>query len=269
MRFGCGFSIRTGISKRLVLPVFLLSLLFLISPEKTPARIIVLPIDDLSAEANHGKRQLMLSNTIALIGDLREKTGLLSIALNGQGELNYDRLEAPFSGSVKMRSLIVSAIDDTRNTFQIIDKSRSRNVHFSLTDQGTVDIQTGDVVYHVYFDFDDFAESRNYSSEQAIRSFSTGLVLFHEIDHKVSYDPTDPLPANGVRPDRSSRGIRGVIENTNIVRAELGLIPRDEKNVHRNRYRGLVHFLKKTAKIPFRNYSGKRKFLRWSFTQNR
>ena len=249
--------------KRVLQIIIPLLLFFLFSAEKTQAKIILLPISDLSSEVKVGKRQLMIRNAIALIGDIREKTGLLSIDINQRGELTYDRAEASFGGSAKMRSLVLGAMEDEKNTFQIIDISGSKDVHFSITDQGTVDIQTGEVLFQIFFDFSDFVASRNYSSKQAIQSFTPGLVLFHEIDHKVSYDPNDPIPASGVRPDKSSGTVRGVIENTNNVRAELGLIPRVEKGFHRHKYQGLVGLFGKSAVIPFRNNAGKRRFLRW------
>ena len=162
-----------------------------------------------------------------------------------------------------MRQLIIGAINDSKNTFRIFDSSNSDKVLFGKTDQGTVDLDTGEVKYDIEFDFADFANARKFSSEDVLGSFSFGLTLFHELDHKVSYDPRDPIPESNVRPDKSTRKVRGVIENTNIVRGELALIPR-LSSAHSGRvYKGKISFLKNTYQIPFVDSSGKKKYLRW------
>ena len=199
----------------------------------------------------------------AIVNDIREKTGLVSLAADENNVLFLKGLNEILGGSETMRSLILGAIEDMENTFLIQDYSRSARINFSQTDQGTVNVETGKTRYIVGFDFDDFEKSRRYSSDEALGSFSLGINLFHEIDHKVSYDPTDPIPESGVRPDKSSERERGVIENTNLVREELGLIARDPKSKFGIRYRGLVSQFRNTLQILFRNKKGKRRFLRW------
>ncbi len=201
--------------------------------------------------------------TNSFVRDLREKTGLKSLRLDGKNFLVFDSESEILAGSNTMRGLIRGAIKDSKNTFQITDLSGSPKIHFSQTDQGTVDVETGKTKYLVKFDFEDFEKSRRYSSDEALGSFSLGINLFHEIDHKVSYDPADPIPVSGVRPDKSSPEARGVIENTNLVRRELGLIPRDTKSRFGFRYKGLVGSFRNTFQILFRSDKGRRKFLRW------
>ena len=185
------------------------------------------------------------------VNDLREKTGLKNLKIGKGNFLAYTDHSETIGGSQTMRQLIKGAIDDNANTFVITDESRSTKIHFSQTDQGTVDIETGKTRYLVNFDFEDFDRSRRYSSNEALGSFSFAINLFHEIDHKVSYDPNDPIPASGVRPDKGSREHRGVIEQTNLVRKELGLISRDSKTRFGFRYKGLVSLFRNNLPNSF------------------
>ncbi len=198
-----------------------------------------------------------------LISDVREKTGLASLLLDRENYMAYEGSSGKSKSSKTMRDLLVGAIDDNKNTFVIVNSSRNENIHFSQTDQGTVDLETGKILFRVRFDFEDFERSRIYSSDEALGSFSLGINLFHEIDHKVSYNPNDPIPNTGVRPDKSSPEARGVIEKTNIVRRELGLITRDSQSHSGSRYNGIVGFFRNTYQILFHDESGNRKFLRW------
>ncbi|NNE99190.1 MAG: hypothetical protein HKN25_09245 [Pyrinomonadaceae bacterium] len=203
------------------------------------------------------------STSKAFILDLRQKTGLASIGIDRNRQLTFRQDERRVAGSEIMFELITNAIRDPKNTFFIRDFSRADYIHFSETDQGTVDVETGKTAYEVKFDFEDFKRSRRYSSDEALGSFSFGINLFHEIDHKVSYDPSDPIPETGVRPDHGSRETRGVIERTNLVRRQLGLIPRDSKSHSGRRYKGIVGLFKNTFQILFKDDFGRRKFLRW------
>jgi len=209
------------------------------------------------------QKNLDSETTTQFVDDLREKTGLSSLRVRQEGFLIYDGKSESSDGSKTMRHLISGAIDDQLNTFEIKSESKSTSIHFSQTDQGTVNTETGKTRYLVSFDFEDFDKSRRYSSGEALGAFSYAINLFHEIDHKVSYDPSDPIPPSGVRPDRGSPIHRGVIEQTNLVRKELGLIARDSKTRFGFRYRGLVSLFRNTYQILFRDRKGKKKFLRW------
>lgn len=189
--------------------------------------------------------------------DLREKIGLHSLEFNVYGELVYDVSEEPKSGSEKMRKAITGAIEDEWNVFKIGDYSNARTIHFALTDEGTIDVNTDITFYNVKFDFADFKNSKKYSDSEALKSFTIGITLFHEIDHKVSYDEENPHPLFGVRPETHSENVLGVIENANLVRSELGLIQRDTKRLSGKRYRRNIY------EIPFVTHSGKYRFLRW------
>ena len=203
------------------------------------------------------------SNTQLLLEDLRLKTGLNSIAIGENNRITYSRSENAVSGSATMRRQLVGAIEDKLNIFEIHDHSKSGAVHFCKTDAGTVFVDSGSVRYQISFDFSDFVSSRRISSGDAHESFSLGLMLFHEIDHKVSYDPSDPIPPGGIRPDKSDPQTRGVVENTNIVRTELGLITRDSRTSKGERYKGLIRALKNTFQIRFHSSSGRTEYLRW------
>ncbi len=247
-----------------ILFVFILLLLLILSAQTVSAKIQITTSSDLLSE-----NQISYSRTQAIIDDLREKTGLNSIEIDESGILGYDISEAPIGGSEKMRQLILGAIDDNNNTFQISNSPKSKTVHFSKTDQGTLDLEMGMVFYDIRFDFSDFENAKKYSSKESLESFSLGIMIFHEIDHKVSYDPDDPIPEKGFRPDKSKKNVRGVIENTNIVRNELGLILRDKKSAFGKKYRGKLRSLKNTIQIRFFDSFGKRKFLRWKLEKKR
>lgn len=95
--------------------------------------------------------------------------------------------------------------------------------------------------------------------------------MYHEIDHKVSYDPKNPIPptATGNRPDIGGVGIRGVIDNVNVAQSQLGLAQR-APGAHRGQeYKGFDSMYKGTYQIPFIDGSGKQKFLRWKLESQR
>ena len=254
---------RTLFTGRMIVPPVLFLLLYAFSAESNPAGILFAKngrfFDEKSASYFSGRE---------LIEDLQSKTGLRSIGIDEKGRLIYDRLEKPSGGSEKMRRLILGAIDDTRNFFQISDYADAAGLHFGRIDEGTVDLVTGRVCYDVGFDFTDFTDAAEFSPAEVLASFSPGIVLFHEIDHKVSYDPADPIPAGSVRPDKSTEKTRGVIENTNIVRKELDLILRDAGAVSGELSGGDIRLFYRTVQIPFFDRSGRRVYLRWKLKED-
>ncbi|NNE98337.1 MAG: hypothetical protein HKN25_04870 [Pyrinomonadaceae bacterium] len=201
--------------------------------------------------------------------DLREKMGLASIGFDKHETLIYDKREPAIRGSEKMRELILSAIDDQKNVFLVCNYSGANEVQFAKTDKGWIDVNSRITTYEIMFDFEDFENSRRYTPDVVLESYSLGILLFHEIDHKVSYDPKYPIPPTGVRPDKSSRGVRGVIENTNIVRRELSLVLRNSKRRIAKRYRGANQIFTNTRQITFKGPAGKRNFLRWKLESKR
>lgn len=203
------------------------------------------------------------SKAAALEREIKAKTGLGSVGFNASGALTFLMGERPQGGSQKYRQLIIGAASDPLNVFLVEDHSGSRGIHFAETDEGTKDIVTGITTYRIRLDFGDFENSRSYTSREVRRSFTTGIALFHEIDHKVSYDPMDPIPASGVRPDKSTKHVRGVIENANIVRNELSLMKRRPTQHKGKLYKGVVASFRGMYEIEFTSDSGKRKHLRW------
>ncbi len=196
--------------------------------------------------------------------DLRKKTGLASLRFDENAELVYDNTEAPNGGSEAMREVILEATNDMMRVFSIVDASESEDVHFALTDQGTVDITSRVTTYLIRYDYDDFENSRKYTSAEVQESYSLGITLFHEIDHKVSYDKNHPIPPGGIRPDKCGKGVRGVIANTNKVRKELSLVLRRADEHMGRLYRGLSQKYRKTYEIRFETIKGKGVLhLRW------
>jgi RHS repeat-associated protein len=206
----------------------------------------------------------------AIERDLQAKTGLSSIHFDNTGKLTYDPNEKANGGSSQVRQAITGAIDDTKNVFAVGDYSGSENIQFASTDAGTVDSSTKVTTYQVKIDFADLREARNLSDTEALAAFTVGLNLYHEIDHKASYDPNNPIPAGmATRPDVSpGPGIPGVIDNVNVGQSQLGLATRAPGAHTGQRYSGSDSRLKNTYQIEF-NASGKQKFLRWKLEGER
>ncbi len=232
-----------------VLRFLIFFIVFLSSVLLAEAKILI-----VGNSKDHGLSQKQVEE---LERDLHSKTGLESLRFDGRGELVFDLREKAEKGSRKMRQAITGAILDDRNIFEIGDHSNSGKIHFALTDAGTIDVNTLITVYKVQFDFADFKNAERFSDAEVLESYTLGITLFHEIDHKAGYDTENPMPLFGVRPETSSPNTTGVIENVNSVRAELGLILRDTKRIAGRRYG------KNMFEIPFLDQSGKKKYLRW------
>lgn len=244
-------------------------LIFLVAPFAIHAEISI--SNGPKSDHIRGEHYLVSDAKIEQIeSDLRKKTGLNSITVNTTGVLSYDKNEKSTAGSETMRRAILGAIDDKKNMFRIINGSGSKDIQFGVTDQGSIDVNSRITTYQIMIDFADFENSRKYTPKEVQRSYTVGIALFHEIDHKASYDSRDPLPKSGVRPDISSGGIRGVIENTNAVRKELSLSLRDPKRYRGKIYKGHIPVFENTHQIEFQSASGTRKlFLRWRLENER
>ena len=249
--------LRRGFSQKVFLFIFVLAYFFFNGVSIAKSKIIIISSRQTPEHFGNEKRKVSESQIKLIEEDLRKKTGLEGLGFNEYSELVYDVLEEPKSGSEKLREAITGAIEDEFNIFQIIDYSNSRAIQFALTDEGTIDVNTDITTYKLKFDFADFKNSKKYSDSEALDSFTLGITLFHEIDHKVSYNEESPHSLYGVRAETHSGGFSGVIENVNLVRRELGLIPRDTKRLSGKRYRKNIY------EIPFVVRSGKYKFLRW------
>lgn len=235
----------------------------LISSAIVQAKIFVISAEQIKTSPPDKKHLVSDSRTHEIEDDLKTKTGLESIGFDETGELVYDRTEIARNGSRKLRRAITGAIDDQKNIFWIGDYSNQLNIHFAVTDSGTVDLDSKITTYRIKIDFSDFKNCRRYTPKEVLESYTMGIILFHEIDHKVSYDPANPLPATGVRPDKSAEGVPGVIENTNMVRQELSLMMRNSTQHNGELYKGLVDFYRNTLQINFITVSGNRMDLRW------
>ncbi|HEV7643588.1 MAG TPA: RHS repeat-associated core domain-containing protein [Pyrinomonadaceae bacterium] len=227
--------------------------------------------EDIENTKNEG-HQLSKEKMASIENDLRKKTGLQSIAFDTNGKLTYDPNGKANGGSAQLRRAITGAINDHKNIFQLGDYSNS-DINFGLTDAGTKDDKSGVVTYQVKLDFADYSNAKGYSDSEAFIGFTIGQTIYHEIDHKVSYDPNDPIPPGskgGVRPDISpGPGLRGVIDNDNIVSRELGLAERvpgahsGEPCKSKSALCGPGVY-----EIPFK-INGKTKYLRWKLENDR
>lgn len=226
-------------SHKIIIPAIILIYWLIFGVLFAQARILI-------DSANISKSQIELFEK-----DLRAKTGLQSLGFNEENELDYDVWETAKYGSQKMREGIIGAIDDELNIFKIRNYPNAKDIHFARTDAGTVDIVTKITTYEIKFDFADFHNAGKNSDIEALESFTLAINLFHEIDHKVSYDISSPIPMHKVRSEIRVR------ENVNFTRKELGLILRDTKRVLGRKYHRDVY------EIPFVDRLGRRKFLRW------
>jgi RHS repeat-associated protein len=227
------------------------------------------PLGQDIEETQDKKHKLTKDQKAAIEKDLQAKTGLSSIHFGNNGKLTYDKNEKANGGSAQMRQAITGAIDDSKNIFQIGDYSGSENIQFAGADAGTTNTSNpGVTTYQVKIDFADFRDARNLSDSQALDAFSLGLNLYHEIDHKVSYDPNNPLTA-GLRPDISpGPGIPGVIDDVNVAQSQLSLATRVPGAHTGQPYKGFDTRLKNTYQIES-NSGGKAKFLRWKLENQR
>jgi RHS repeat-associated protein len=201
----------------------------------------------------------------AIAADLRKKTGLSSIAFKA-GTLTYDKNEEASGGSTKLRIGITGAINDHTKIYQLSDKSNTK-VNFMATDQGTtttVHGAPGPTTYQIGIDFADYDSAADLSDTDALAAFSLGSGIYHETNHKESYDSSDPMLksfAFGTRPDNSPDGghTPGVIDNENWANFELNRAQRvDAHNATRSPALG-SHF----GQIRFLDSSGRQKLIRW------
>lgn len=227
------------------------------------AEILVISGEYIDSHPEDKKHLVSDRRIEEITADLRQKTGLQSIRFDPAGTLVYDELEKAGGGSAKLRRTIKGAIGDERNVFVIGDYSGRRDIHFAVTDEGTLEVRENVRYYRIKIDYRDFKNCRRFTPKEVLRAYTMAIILFHEIDHKTSYDPNDPIPAAGIRPDKSSGKVRGVIENTNAVRRELSLIERKADRHNGELYRGLVDFYRNTFQIRFVNLAGNRRHLRW------
>lgn len=194
------------------------------------------------------KHKLSQSQLNRIQKDLQQKTGLKSVKFDKDGKLGYDKNEKASGGSANLRDQITAAIDSKTDTFKLGDYSGSDNIQFAETDAGSV--SNGVTTYNVKFDFADFQNAADHSDTQAMGSFSVGLVLSHEIDHKFpSFNPSDNGPG-------------GVIDFVNGERSQLGLPARDLGS-----HRGTCS--NGTCSVSFHDSNGQQHLLKWQLENSR
>ena len=229
-----------------------------------------------TVENSLDKNKRLSDKQLELIAaDLRKKSGLSSITFNN-GVLTYDHNEKASGGSEKLRRAITGAIDDQKNVFRLNDVTGSTSINFQNTDSGTT-FQNGQggitrTEYEISIDFGDYQNAALYSDNSALEAFSVGDGLFHEIDHKVSYDPADPIMPGLQRPDTALDPLGpafmnvldrpGVIQNERMVQSQLGLPLRDNDHVAHPGPNG-------TFQISFHDKNGNQKFVRWKLEGSR
>ena len=193
--------------------LYIILILYLSTIIPCQAKIIILK------ESVKVKHRIKSAQQKEIERDLREKAGLKSLRFDENGMLIFNKTEKPEKGSKKFRQLITGAIQDQNNIFEIVNYSNSGEFHFAKIDEGTTIaltenkgqriVENGRVtIYRIMIDFADYKNSQRYSHKEVLQSHTIGITLFHEINHKVSYDLTDPIPAGGIRPDKSSSSIR-------------------------------------------------------------
>jgi len=193
-----------------------------------------------------------------LIEDWKKKTGYKNIYFDKNNKLVIDATAGFEGGSELARRLLSAAADSTEKRFNLISVD-SKDVAFARVDAGTITEDAkgnkiGPIVFEVDIDFKDFSQFRA-SDKDAIEAFSIGLVVFHEIAHKL-YKETPDTPNSDTDP--------GPVERTyiNPIRHELGLAER-------------VYYSAKPVSAAYKSFfpnggqqllfrlNGKDKILRW------
>jgi len=193
-----------------------------------------------------------------LIADLKNKTGYQSIEFDKNNQLRVDPNAGFKGGSAAARTQLMDAINSKDHfNLQSVDSTR---VAFAEVDAGAtvVNAQTGQkrTDYTVQIDFGDFNRIRG--DNEAKDAFSIGLVLIHELDHKV-YSISDK-PNSDTDP--------GPLENKylNPIRRDLGLAERvryEAKAANTSFLRSIYQTSTAGNYLSF-TIGGKEKILHWS-----
>ncbi|MBI4854828.1 MAG: RHS repeat-associated core domain-containing protein, partial [Acidobacteria bacterium] len=200
--------------------------------------------------------------------DLQKKIGLKSLNFVN-GNLTYDKNEKPSGGSAILQDNILGAINDPNNIYILNDTTDDTSVSFAQADTGTQDSKTRVTKYNISIDFGDFASAKDQSDSRAFEAFSLGLVLFHEINHKATYDSDGNIIDNFRFDVSSNPKAVGVIDFVNQANKELGLIIR-APGVHKAVPNpGNTNLASNTLGIQFKDRDGKDKFVRFKKETNR
>jgi hypothetical protein len=190
-----------------------------------------------------------------LLDDLKNKTGYKNIHFDKDNKLVIDATADFKGGSALARTLLHDAVNSTNIRFNLVSV-RSEEIAFASVGKGIqfdMDARVNRAtLYEMKIDFGDF-NLFFASDDEAIKAYTVGLVLLHELAHKL-YDVNDE-PNGDADP--------GVLENRylNPIRRELGLAER-------------VHYVAKSVRslqghphdvwrqLTF-NLQGREKVLRW------
>jgi hypothetical protein len=155
-------------------------------------------------------------STRELDGLIRELSSLsgLHLKVDAAGSIHYDSELPAVGGSPIARELLMKAIDNS-DSFSVESADRSKRIAFAQI-ESTTDYKSGTNPPHtewvIRIDFADFAQLGGDAA--AIKAFSPGMNLMHELTHAILKLP-DPEGPN----DPLGRCERYV----NLMRAELGL----------------------------------------------
>jgi hypothetical protein len=173
---------------------------------------------DLSYQFRPGLRisQTKRPTNRELTGLIRELSSLsgLQLKVDADGAIHYDPKRPAVGGSAIARELLVKAIDNS-DSFSVGSANQSAQIAFAQI-ESTMTYTVGTNPSHnewvIRIDFADFAELRG--DDTAIKAFTPGMNLMHELTHAILKLPDPEGPADPL----------GQCEKyVNLMRAELGL----------------------------------------------
>lgn len=192
--------------------------------------------------------------------DLQAKTGLKNLKFV-DGKLTYDPNEVASGGSKTLRDNILGAINDQFNSFILSNASGNESVSFARIEPGAW--ITGLRTYFIQIDFADYTNAKNFSDSDAYDAFSLGLQIFHEINHKATYNASGETIYTFRNDVSTTPKILGVIDVVNLAQAELGLIQRASGAHDAVSEPGNTSLAPGTLGVQFKDGSGKDKFVRF------
>lgn len=135
--------------------------------------------------SNSRSRPLTDRQLQRLLTGLRRKTGWQELDFDRSGLLRLGNRARLAGGSVTARALLVAAIDG-RHSFQLENHDFSPAIGFAQIRSAAIYLDAAGVrheVFHLEFDFQDFAELRG--SPEVVAAFDPAMLLFHELGHGV------------------------------------------------------------------------------------
>lgn len=165
----------------------------------------------------------------------------LDLKVDSNGSVHYDRTLPVSGGSAIARELLETAIDSS-DSFIVESANRSARVAFAQI-ESTLDYDDGSSQRHkewvIRIDFFDFAQLRG--DDAALRAFSPGTTLLHELTHSILKLPDPETPDDPLGPCE---------RHLNLIRAELDL-PLRQNYVPKNRFARIPDSLLQTRQAEF------------------